>query len=301
MHPTPTLQSRAYAYPIGPLAWHMAPKPGLVNELTHWVWNAVLQRAGRAWTRGLREQRLGLPRESSFIARVPRLVVASTSVFSRPRDWPPQWHMTGYAKPTALFAGPSHTPEVEQFLATGAPPVVVAFSSSPVGDTFWKDVLVPALRLTGRRAIVVAGWSHVPEGLRTDDILVAPNADYATLFPRAACIMHAAGIGTLCEALRAGVPAVVVPGFGEQKLLAAHAWRLGLVPRPLLLRDATPEMLADRIVTAIESPEIRERTHAMSLAIRMERGDENACDIIEALLPEHTLLAPLAAPSVSRG
>lgn len=291
VHPTPTLPTGNLAYPVGPLWWHMLPKPRIVNAMTHRAWTALVERGGVEWTRRLRTEHLGLPERPAASPGVPRIVAASTTLFERPRDWPPVWHLTGYVPPLAVGA-PELPAEVQSFLASGPSPVLVGFGSSPIPEGWWERVLLPAVRQAGQRAIVVSGWARVPATLASRDVLVVPFVSYEAMFPRVACVVHACGIGTLTEAVRSGTPSVAVPGFGEQKLIAAHAYRLGLVPRPVLLRHVTAPVLAARITEALTTASLHARTRAFATRIRQEQGASAACDVVEGLMPASARRGP---------
>ena len=42
------------------------------------------------------------------------------------------------------------------------------------------------------------------------------EASHQWLFPRCSCVVHHGGLGTTQAALRAGVPSVITPVFGDQ-------------------------------------------------------------------------------------
>ena len=83
-----------------------------------------------------------------------------------------------------------------------------------------------AVRQLGRRAILVTGSTtpeNLPAGLRG-----FPYLAYSTVFPRAAAVVHQAGIGTLAQAMRAGRPQLIVPVAFDQPDNAHRAAALGL-------------------------------------------------------------------------
>jgi UDP:flavonoid glycosyltransferase YjiC (YdhE family) len=51
------------------------------------------------------------------------------------------------------------------------------------------------------------------------------------LFPRAAVVVHQAGIGTLAQALRSGRPQLIVPFYADQMDNASRAVGLGVARR----------------------------------------------------------------------
>jgi hypothetical protein len=104
---------------------------------------------------------------------------------------------------------------------------VFALGSSAVwiaGD-FW-DLAAAAARQLGRRAILVTGPA-TPKGL-PGGVRAFPYLPYSSAFPRAAAVVHQAGIGTLAQALRAGRPQLIVPVAFDQpdnaQRAAPNAW-----------------------------------------------------------------------------
>jgi UDP:flavonoid glycosyltransferase YjiC (YdhE family) len=73
---------------------------------------------------------------------------------------------------------------------------------------------------------------RLPENIAAFDYL-----PYSRVFPRAAAIVHQAGVGTLSFALRSGRPQLLMPAGFDQPDNAARAARLG-VGRVLSFRSA---------------------------------------------------------------
>ena len=64
-------------------------------------------------------------------------------------------------------------------------------------------------------------------------------------------LVHHGGAGTTASGLRAGVPAVVVPFFGDQPFWGDRVWRLGVGARPIQRKTLTAERLAAAIRFAL--------------------------------------------------
>ena len=74
---------------------------------------------------------------------------------------------------------------------------------------------------------------------------------FAWLFPRVAAVVHHGGAGTTSAGLRAGVPSVVVPFFGDQPYWGLRVADLGVGPVPIPRKKLTVERLAQAIQTAV--------------------------------------------------
>lgn len=196
-------------------------------------------------------------------------------------DWPARTQLPGFPG----FDGPPPAPamqaELDDFLATGSPPLVFALGSSVVmvAGNFWEQAIAAATRL-GRRAILLTGghWrGTLPAGIRAFDYL-----PYSTVFPRAAAVIHQGGIGTLAQALAAGRPQLVVPLAFDQPDNARRAVALGLA-RSLPIRRATPARLVRELGMLLEEKSY-ERAAARIAADPRSALDTGAARAAQALL-----------------
>ncbi|KNE79460.1 MULTISPECIES: glycosyltransferase [Streptomyces] len=260
----------------------MGPLTPLYNRLTHWR----AEREDWGWRRAEVNEfrgRRGLPPfgKSSPLRRLghprPHLYPFSPSVLPKPRDWPGQCHVTGYWFWDQPGWRPS--PELEDFLADGEPPVLLTLGSTwPVHrQEEMVEYAVAAARGARRRLLLVGG----PEGALPGDALRVPSADYSWLMPRTAAVVHHGGFGTTADAVRAGVPQVLVPVFADHPFWAARLRRMGTAARPVPLARMNREALAASVRTAVTDPAMAVRARRLGEAVAAERGVENACVLIE--------------------
>lgn len=117
--------------------------------------------------------------------------------------------------------------ELAAFLDAGDPPVVFSLGSSL---WFHAERLYPAWsRLCahmGVRAIFLAGDKALQGKLPSTQIAV-PWASVAALFPRCLAIVNTAGCGISSQAMRAGIPQLMMPFSMDQPDNAARITRLG--------------------------------------------------------------------------
>jgi rhamnosyltransferase subunit B len=116
-----------------------------------------------------------------------------------------------------------------------------------------------AARLLGCRAVLLTPHrEQVPHPL-PPGVLWLPYVPLRTLLPRAAALVHHGGIGTTAEALRAGLPQVIVPLAYDQFDNAARveALEAGAMvpggaagPRPRALAAALRALLSSDAVRA---------------------------------------------------
>lgn len=191
----------------------------------------------------------------------------SELVVPRPRDWPAGLETAGYWWPHVTGR---LSPEVEDFLAAGPPPVFVGLGSATVPDPGRVSrAVVTALRAAGVRGIVQRGWAGLDAG--GDDLLAVDEVPHSLLFPRTAAVVHHAGAGTTGAVLRAGVPAVPVPVQFDAAFWASRLTALGTAPEAVPLRRLTSGSLTAALRRATADASYRTRAHA--LADRLARED----------------------------
>lgn len=264
------------------------------HRLGPWAYRlalSVVRREVRSWEAPLREfrERMGLKTPKIMLFEGQFSPHGTLALFDRvlaaPQpDWPARTHVCG----AALFDGTEAAAELQDFLATGEPPIVFALGSAAVwmGQDYFAAAICAAMEL-GRRAILLTGqpWPEkLPPGIRAFTYL-----PYSQLFPRAAVIVHQAGIGTLSHALRSGRPQLITPAGHDQLDNAERASRLG-VARVLPFRQVTVRRLQRHLIALLTDQRFaRAAAHAVDQVDG--QGALRAAQVIEELL---------AAPARSR-
>ncbi|WP_340373782.1 glycosyltransferase [Streptomyces sp. SS7] len=247
-----------------------------VVDIGTWLLSRRYLNRWRAEERGLPPMPLLSPLRASRRATV--LCAFSPTVVERPADWGPNVHVTGFWS----FERPGWTPphRLRAFLGAGSPPVYVGFGSMRTPDPHRTDRSVrAALRRAGLRG-VLAGDPATSE----DDMLVVSDTPHEWLFPRMAAVVHHGGAGTAFTALRAGVPSMACPFFGDQPYWGARIHRLGAGPRPLPARDLTASELAQRLTALTGSTVYADGAQRLGDALRAEDGAGRACRVLERTL-----------------
>jgi rhamnosyltransferase subunit B len=274
-----------------------APWVRHVERLGTWP-GRFLARSARVishqWTRPVAalRRREGLPPAPSPLfegQHSPHLVLALFSkVLGAPQpDWPANIMVTGQMFHDAAH-GTALSPEIERFLDAGPAPLLFTLGSSAVltPGRFWEESLA-AVRALGQRAICLVGPEN-PGMLRASyppEVLVVERAPHSLLMPRCAVVVQQCGVGTLMQALRAGVPTLAVPFANDQPDNAYRAARLGvarIVSAPRYRRRRVA-MELDRLLT---DPAHRAASARVAAEVRAERGVAGACDAIERTFAE---------------
>ena len=216
----------------------------------------------------------------------PSLVLALFSPLfaGKQPDWPRQTVVTGF--PFFDENGEAELlPELVGFLDAGPPPLVFTLGSSgaeSAGPFYERSVA--AAKLLGRRAILIVGKDQAnrPASL-PDDIMVFDYAPFLKLFPRAAAVVHAGGVGTTGLAMYCGRPMLVMPYAHDQFDNAARATRLGMA-RILPQRRYLPTRVAAELRQLLDNPMYAERALGIGERLRQEDAVRAACDALEELL-----------------
>ena len=262
-----------------------APPPGMpglgpLNRVAWAMLDRALARTGRPFDEilaGAGSNQRGLP---LFRARSPLLhvVACSPSIIRLAPDWPPEVRVTGAwqdrATPGALPA------DLEAFLGSGSPPIVLSFGSMAGAADGALDTAVTAI-LDGGRRVVVQG-SAAPSISSPSLVRIGP-VDHRPLFRRAGLVVHHGGAGTTHAACAAGVPSLVVPHVGDQRYWADRLRRLGVAPPAQPMRTMKPEALATAALGAVSDPAMHHRAHELAERMTREDGLGSALAALEQL------------------
>lgn len=216
----------------------------------------------------------------------PSLVLAmfSPAFADRQPDWPPQTVLTGFPFPDP-GDGPGMPAELARFLDAGPPPIVFTLGSSGTlaAGTFYEASAAAAGRL-GRRAVLIVGKdpANRPGSLPTG-VAAFDYAPFGELFPRAAAVVHAGGIGTTALAMRAGRPMLIVPLSHDQFDNAARVERLGM-GCTLSMDQYMPARVAARLRPLLEHPWYAARATEIGDQVRREDGVRATCDALEEVI-----------------
>ncbi len=143
------------------------------------------------------------------------------------------------------------------------------------------DLILQAIEITGQRAILQSGWGGLSKGDLPDTIFMVDSISHSWLFPLVAAVVHHGGAGTTAAGLRAGIPSVVIPFFGDQPFWGQRIAELGVGPEPIPRKQLTVGRLAAAIHRVVTDQAMRQRAAALGTKIRAENGVANAVAILQ--------------------
>lgn len=287
---SPLLLYSAYDPPIGSRAPFVRdPRSRLAvgyNRALIWsmmqalaLWAAPIARLRRA---------VGLPRRygralfSGGPAANATIALFSPTLAAPQPDHPPDLSIVGHTFHDRFENGDSLEAELEAFLAAGDKPIIATLGSFVVHDKieFFRATAAAAQRL-GKRAVLITREEE-REALRSglqDDAFIAGYAPHSLLFPRACAIIHHGGVGTTGQALRAGVPQLIIPFLGDQPDNAARVARLGTA-RVLEQSDVSTDNIAAQLARLIEPGDHHRNARTIAETVSKEDGAAAAARII---------------------
>ena len=202
---------------------------------------------------------------------------------ARQPDWPRplcQGDFTLYdPAPELAFA-----PELARFLDAGPAPLVFTHGTgNQQAAAYFAAALAAVDQLRQRAIFLTPHRAQVPCNLPVT-VLWQQYLPFQKLLPRAAALVHHGGIGTTAEALRAGVPQLIVPLVFDQFDNGARVAALGA---GLMLHRArlTGETLAASLQQLGASACIADQCHAIAARMRGEPELGGVLDALERTMP----------------
>jgi sterol 3beta-glucosyltransferase len=168
------------------------------------------------------------------------------------------------------------------FLRSGPAPIYIGFGSIMLGrDADRITALIAcALEKVGQRGILYRGWGEIGCIRLPPTILAVNSAPHDWLFPQMRAVVHHGGAGVTAQALRGGVPAIVVPFLGDQHFWANRVAVLGAGPAPIPRAQLSSERLAQALAYVLQTDSPRERAAEIGQRLKAERGVERAVELI---------------------
>ncbi|EGF97640.1 family 1 glycosyltransferase [Melampsora larici-populina 98AG31] len=278
---------------------------GGYNYMTYTVFDQVFWRAISGQVNRWRKEKLGL-RSTTFdkmeCHKVPFLYNFSPSIVPMPIDWFEWVHITGY---WFLDEGQGEDDkkidqELIKFLnrsrEMGKKIVYIGFGSIVVPDPIGlSKMVIEAVEKSGVHAVVSKGWSdrmskkdNQPQKenqTKEDDELIneseqifnLQSVPHDWLFPKIDAVCHHGGAGTTGASLRAGVPTIIRPFFGDQYFWADRVEKLGI---GLGLKKMNVKSLCKALEIGTKDEVMIKKAKMIGELIRSESGVSKAVESI---------------------
>ncbi|ODV58064.1 sterol 3-beta-glucosyltransferase, partial [Ascoidea rubescens DSM 1968] len=277
---------------------------GSYNYLTHIIFETVFWKGISGQVNRWRKERLGLERTNLELMqqnKVPFLYNISPTVFPSPVDFSDWVKVTGY---WFLNEGTDYIPteKLKKFINKARRDkkklVYIGFGSIVVNDPReLTRAIVEAVVDSDVRCILNKGWSGRNSGTAGDErkeeedgegegeeeealpacIYSSGSVPHDWLFFQVDAAVHHGGSGTTGASLRAGLPTVVKPFFGDQFFYGNRVEDIGV---GVSLKKLNSRTLGRAIREVTTSKRIIEKARAIGEKIRKENGVETAIGII---------------------
>lgn len=171
--------------------------------------------------------------------------------------------------------------EVASWIAAGAPPIFFGFGSTLVKSPADIVAMIGAVcAQLGERALICSAGTDFTGVRGFDHVKVVDTLNYAAVFPACRAVVHHGGAGTTAAGLRAGVPTLILPTFGDQTLWGAQVTRLKVGFTRRFSSTTQSSLVAD--LRRILAPQCV--TRAREVATRMTAPSQSvatAADLLE--------------------
>lgn len=293
----PWTRTRAYPHAFAVPDHKMG---GAYNYLTYVMFDAVFWRSIAGQVNRWRKKELGL-RSTSIDKmqpnKVPFLYNFSPSVVAPPLDYSDWIRVTGY---WFLDEASDWTPpqELADFIqkarADGKKIVYIGFGSIVISDpAALTTAVVDSVLRADVRCILSKGWSDrlgnqdasVPEVPLPPEIHQIKSAPHDWLFRQIDAAAHHGGAGTTGASLRAGIPTIVKPFFGDQFFFGQRIEDLGV------------GIMMKKVNVSVFSRALWEATHSERVIVKARVLGEQ---IRKVRFPSSMLLHLLTAPAGER-
>ncbi|KAK3839740.1 MAG: putative UGT51-sterol glucosyltransferase, partial [Linnemannia gamsii] len=286
--PFPWTRTRAFPHPFA------VPEHNLgrgYNYMTHVMIEQVFWKGISGQVNKWRKDTLGLgptSLEKMEAHRVPSLYSWSPNVVPAPMDWHSWVHVTGYwflDNPDLKWTPPD---DLVAFLKAepDRKPVYIGFGSMVVPDPDGMTrTIIEAVVKSGVRAIISKGWADrvtsqddsasAAKKTTSEEIVIPPSVymlksvPHDWLFPQLSGCVHHGGAGTVAAGLRAGIPTVVKPFFGDQYFWGQRLEEAGV---GVWCHELTTKKLTSALVTITTDEKMIKKAHAIGEKIRAEDG-----------------------------
>ncbi|KAF2173917.1 glycosyltransferase family 1 protein [Zasmidium cellare ATCC 36951] len=279
--------TRTTTYPHA-FAAHSSKKGGMYNWATYTLFENVLWSWPSWQINHWRRKTLNLPSTSLGrlqVDQIPFLYNVSPSVFIPPLDFC-DWHnVTGY---WFLDEGEDYQPpeDLAKFIKKarddGQKLVYIGFGSVVVSDArLLTQHIVEAVLKADVRCILSKGWSdrlnkdnanQIPIEL-PPSIFPVTSVPHDWLFKQIDAAVHHGGAGTTGASLRAGIPTLIKPFFGDQNFWASRVEDLRV---GVHLRKVTTNQLGKALWVAVHDERMRTQAALLGEQIRAEQGVDTA-------------------------
>jgi len=227
-------------------------------------------------------------------SKIPFIYNFSQAVVPKPLDWGDATAISGYwflDNPELNWTPPRDLLDfIAKARSDGKALVYIGFGSITVPNPkLVTERLIRAVLKSDVRAIISKGWSSRMSKSKDEDDVIFPEECFSLdrvphdwLFPQLDAVLHHGGAGTTGASLRAGIPTLIRPWFGDQFFWALRVQKLGAGLRVNSLHSTE---VANALKRATTDRIMKEKAATVGERIRSEDGVRTAIGQIYTYLP----------------
>lgn len=196
-------------------------------------------------------------------------------------DDPPNSKICGFVRDAHVCDWDDIPAEILDLFDSAKKPVVVGLGSTASlhGDMIYQHMAEVCNRLN--QPCLLVGKNYNKYANPDKGVLAIDFAPYGWVFPRAAMVIHHGGLNTTAEALRAGIPALVIPHGYDQFDNAIRTGHLGVSKRLKTSDVAAGDKLMTVISSILKDTQMHDRAKQFSIRLQSQPdGAETAAQAI---------------------
>lgn len=195
-------------------------------------------------------------------------------------DWPDNINLTGFP----LFDEIKHEArnDIEEFIQKQGKPILFTFGTGIFNARELFEIGLEACEKIGCPGLFVGGGID-EEFIDSDRHMHVDYVDFESVFPECLAVVHHGGIGTMAQAIRAGVPQLIRPQAFDQFDNADKVLHLALGLH-IMSEKFDVKKVAHSLNVLINSQYVKDRAEYFSSLIKRDSPIDNVCDLIESSL-----------------
>ncbi|KAF5093820.1 hypothetical protein D0Z00_003849 [Geotrichum galactomycetum] len=284
--------TRTRAYPHAFLTPDVK-KGGSYNYMTYVLFDNLFWKGISSQVNKWRKESLGLHKtnlDRMGQTKVPFMYNVSSSVLVPPVDFCDWIHVTGYwflDEGNDDFEPPKELVKfIDKARADNKKIVYIGFGSIVVPKPAeLTKAVIKSVQAAGVRCVLSKGWSDrygakdnsVPEVELPSDIYQIKSAPHDWLFPKLDAAVHHGGSGTTGASLRAGLPTIIKPFFGDQVFYGSRVEDLGV---GICLKKLNVSNFSKALIEVTTNEKMITKAANLGEQIRKEDGVSSAITMI---------------------
>jgi sterol 3beta-glucosyltransferase len=250
------------------------------------IWQSVRYIVNKNIVQKLNRKKIGLWGKRNNLEKnnFPMIYGFSKHIINRPYDWKSNHHITGY---WFLDTKENWIPEdsLLKFLDTDKKIIYAGFGSMVNRDPEeTSNMIIKSIKGLNIKLIIMTGWGGLSINQEHEDIYVVNQIPHDWLFPKINGAIHHCGAGTTSATLKAGIPNISIPFFGDQHFWGNRVYKLGLGTEPINRKDLDSINLRNAIINATTNENLINRSKIISKKINAENGVESAVKVIDNII-----------------